>query len=191
MSDDKEEENKEVTNKKEENKKRAPKEVNSKKRPGKRLTDKMRLFCQEYMKDMNKRQAVLRAGYDTKNPDQMAEQLWAHPMVKAEIARLQELKSADNELTTKYVITKLISIVEDNQSSNPTAALRGLELLGKHLGLYKERQEISGPDGEAIQMEQKVKQDVADFTSRLSRLAASGGEGQVVGFPKRSGESGS
>lgn len=191
MSDDKEEENKEVANKKEEIKKRVPKEVNSKKRPGKRLTDKMRLFCQEYMKDMNKRQAVLRAGYDTKNPDQMAEQLWAHPMVKAEIARLQELKSADNELTTKYVITKLITIVEDNQSSNPTAALRGLELLGKHLGLYKERQEISGPDGEAIQMEQKVKQDVADFTSRLSRLAASGGEGQVVGFPKRSRESGS
>ena len=93
-----------------------------------------------------------------------------------------------NEVTADYVLEKLVAIVEETEKGNPNAALRGLELLGKHLGLYKDRQEISGPDGGAIQTEQKTQEHAADFTRKLSRLAASAGTGEVVSFPVRRGE---
>lgn len=149
-----------------------PKKIpHKKKAPGTKLTDKMRTLCNEYMIDLNKTQAVLRAGYNTKYPSKMADQLFAHPEVKKEIARLMEIRQQQNEVTARYVITKLVNIVEETETSNPQAALRGLELLGKHLGLYRDRQEISGPDGEAIKMEQQTKEAVNDFTRKLKRLA--------------------
>lgn len=157
---------------------------------GAKLSHKMIRFIDEYFAPSDGSQplvgssAVLRAGYKTSNPNRLATELLSHPLVKAEIdLRMKELKT-EGEVTKEYIIQKLITIVEDTEKGNPNAALRGLELLGKHLGLYKERQEISGPDGEAIRMEQKVKEDVADFTSRLSRLANTAGAGGVSVFPK-------
>jgi hypothetical protein len=63
--------------------------------------------------------------------------------------------------------------------------LRAIELAGKSIALWKERQEISGPDGEAIKHEQHIKESVADFTSRISSLAKRGGQTNVVEFTKR------
>lgn len=113
-----------------------------------------------------------------------------HPLIRAKIDEAMTERRERMELTADYVLTKLIDIVEKQEEGNPQAALRGLELLGKHLGLYRDRQEISGPDGGAIEMEQKVKEDVADFTSSLSRLIDRGGTPEVVKFPKREGTSG-
>lgn len=157
---------------------------------GAKLSSKMTRFIDEYFAPSDGSQplvgssAVLRAGYKTSNPNRLATELLRHPLVQPEIEkRLADMKE-QGEVTKEYIIQKLVSIVEDTEKGNPNAALRGLELLGKHLGLYKERTEISGPDGEAIRMEQKVKEDVADFTSRLSRLSAAGGTGGVSSFPK-------
>lgn len=150
---------------------------------GQTLSPLMVRFVEEYLIDWNASAAVLRAGYKTRNQNRMGAQLLRHPLVKAEIEKRTEKRRERMELTADYVLNKLVQIVEDTKEGNPQAALRGLELLGKHLGLYRERQEISGPDGEAIKMEQRVKEDVADFTSRLSRLAKSAGTGTVVSLP--------
>lgn len=144
---------------------------------GSKLTHKMISFIDEYMVDMRAVEAVKRSAYNTKNPKQLSCELLAHPLVIAEIDRRMEKKRDRNELTEKYVLHELMEIVENTKQGNPTAALRGLELLGKNLGLFRERQEISGPDGEAIQMEQKTAQNAEDFTSRISRLAVVRGTG--------------
>lgn len=151
----------------------------------------MSIFVDEYMVDFNGTQAVIRAGYKTKYPDKMSVELMRHPLVrKAVDERLQE-KRERTEFNADYVITKLINIVESTEQGNPQAALRGLELLGKHLGLYKDKQEISGPDGGAIELEQKeIERNVSDFTSRLARLANRGGTNSVVEFPDRQGSGG-
>lgn len=155
---------------------------------GSKISQKMLLFVDEYMLDLNGSAAVLRAGYKTRNAHKLASELLQHPLVRAEIEKRTSKRREKLELTADYVLTKLVSIVEDTETGNVQAALRGLELLGKHLGLFKERTEISGPDGNAIQMEQKVNNDVADFTSRLSRLARTAGTGEVVEFPKPDGQ---
>ena len=105
------------------------------------------------------------------------------------------------ELTSDYVLVSLMEIAEATKDKNPNAALRAYELLGKHLGLYRDRQEISGPDGQSIKYEQEVKENVDEFTSRIAGLAkrsevpggaSSGssrdGAGEVSFLPKRSGE---
>lgn len=157
---------------------------------GSKLSAKQRRFAEAYVLHHDAYQAVLDAGYKTKNLKEMSRALLAHPLVKTFIEEAQVAKQKRNELSQDYVIQKLIDIVEATEEESPQSALRGLELLGKHLGLYKDRTEISGPDGEAIRMEQKVKQNAADFASKLSRLAASGETPGVVGFPKRSGDGG-
>jgi len=155
---------------------------------GSKLSNKMTRFVDEYMVDLNATQAVLRAGYKTKIPTKLGIELMNHPLVKQAVQERMAAKREDNELTAQYVLAKLQQIVENTESDNPQAALRGLELLGKHLGLYRDRQEISGPDGGAIEMEQKVKEDAANFARKLARLAQSGGKGEVVEFPDRSGD---
>ena len=80
------------------------------------------------------------------------------------------------ELTVDYVVNKLVAIVEETEAGNPNAALRGLELLAKHLGMLKEKTEISGPNGGAIEYEQKVKEDAANLESAIARLAERGGK---------------
>jgi phage terminase small subunit len=155
---------------------------------GSKIGAKMLRFVDEYMLDLNASQAVVRAGYKTRNKDKMATQLMQHPLVRREIAERTAQRREKMDLSAEYVINKLINIVESTDEGNPQAALRGLELLGKHLGLFKERQEISGPDGGAIEMEQKeIKQSVSDFTSKLARLTKRGEDDNVVPLRKEGG----
>jgi len=157
---------------------------------GSKLSPKMNRFIEEYLIDLNPAEAIERAGYKSRYPHQLAKELLAHPLIKVKLEEaLSERKSRMN-LSADYVLAELMAIVEATKSDNPNSALRGLELLGKHLGLYRDRQEISGPDGGAIEMEQKVKENVADFRSRIARLAKRAGTDGATVVPIREGTSG-
>jgi phage terminase small subunit len=157
---------------------------------GAKLSAKMELFASEYLVDLNATAAVLRAGYKTKNPNRLGTELLRHPLIKALIDAAMQKKIETNEIKADYLINKLVSIIENTETSNPTACLRAIELAGKSIALWKERQEITGADGGAIEMEQKVRQDAEKFTSSLARLIERDGEAEVVKFPKREGEGG-
>lgn len=141
------------------------------------LSDRQRVFCEEYLKDLNATQAAIRAGYASKNAKQAAYQLMENQAIRIAIDGLRAERSNHTDVTKDFVlrgIQKAIRLAED--AGNLNALLRGHELLARHLGMFVERTEISGPDGEAIKMEQKVKEDVADFKSAIARLAARGRE---------------
>lgn len=157
---------------------------------GSKLGSKQRLFVSEYLVDLNATAACVRAGYKTNNPTRLGTELLRHPLIKAGVEAGLTKRMEINEIKADYLINKLVSIIEATESDNPQACLRAIELAGKSIALWKERQEISGPDGDAIRMEQKVKQDVADFTSSLTRLAKRAGEGTVVEFSGRKTEAG-
>lgn len=146
------------------------------------LTGKQMAFCEEYLKDLNASQACIRAGYETRNANRMASELLRNPGIRFTIDYLKSVRAENADVTSDYVLKKIINIVEQTETGNPQAALRGLELLGKHLAMFKDRQEISGPDGEAIQY-QKVEQDAADFTRAIARLAKRKGASEMDGEP--------
>lgn len=158
---------------------------------GNKLTPKMRSFIAEYMVDLNATQAVLRSSYTTSGQAQatrLAAELMAHPLIKQEIGKRLDKKDQKVEVRAEYLINKLMEIVESDEKTNDK--LRAIELLGKTIAIWRERQEISGPDGEAIKHEQHVKESVADFTSRISRLAQRSGTDGATVVPFRSGTGG-
>lgn len=158
-----------------------------KKGKGSKLSAKMMLFVDEYLVDLNGSEAVLRAGYKTRNKNRMASELLRHPLVKAEIEKRTEKRRESMELRADYLLNKLINIIESAEDKT-SDKLKAIELAGKSIALWKERQEISGPDGEAIKTEQKVKEDVESFTSSLARLAKRNGTSEITEFPKRGSE---
>lgn len=156
---------------------------------GSKLSPKMELFVQHFLVLNNASEAVRQAGYKTKVPHKFAAELMRHPLVKKTIEEAKEERRDRMELTADYLINKLIDII-DTDEEKTADKLRAIELAGKSLALWKERQEVSGPDGGAIEMQQKkIEEDVADFTSRIARLAKRGGKGEVVSFPDGAAES--
>lgn len=139
------------------------------------LSDRQKVFCEEYLKDLNATQAAIRTGYKESSAKQVGFQLMENQAVRIAIDGLRAERSKGTDVTKDFVlrgIQKTIRLAEENNNLN--ALLRGYELLAKHLGMFVDRTEISGPDGEAIRMEQKIKEDVADFTSSIARLARRG-----------------
>lgn len=160
---------------------------------GKKLTPKMLSFVNAYCGEAqgNGLKAIELSDYNCKtkySKHQTYAELMNHPLVKAEIERRQARKEQESGVKAEYLIAKLLAIIEDTQVDNPQAALRAIELAGKSIALWKERQEVTGADGDAIRIEQERKESVADFTSRISRLATRDGTGNVVEFPERGRE---
>lgn len=155
------------------------------------LTEKQRLFCYEFLKDLNASQACLRAGYETNNANRMGTQLKNHPGVKLAIEHLQKDRLDKSVIDASFVLEKIIkSIGRAEAKGNEPAVLRGAELLARHLGMFVDRQEISGPNGEAIHIkEEEVRQNVEQFKSKLASLAKRSGTGNVVEFPDAGGTS--
>jgi len=142
------------------------------------LTDKQRRFVEEYMTDLNATQAVIRAQYETKNAKQLGHQLLTNPGIRFAIDGLKAQRTKNSDVTADWVLKKIVDTItrcEMEDDYNPNAILRGTELLAKHLGMFIERTEISGKDGEAIKYE-KVKQDADDFASAIAGLAKRAGK---------------
>lgn len=154
------------------------------------LTGLQLRFCEEYLVDMKPTQAAIRAGYAPTYANRQAFQLMENPAIRLAIDSLRSERSKGTDVTKDYVLQQIMrTIRKAEEDGNHNAVLRGAELLAKHLGMFIDRTEISGPDGEAIQMEQKVNERAADFTSKLSRLAQAGKEAGVV-VPLRKGDAG-
>lgn len=160
-----------------------------KKGKGSQLSAKMKLFVDEYLVDLNASAAVLRAGYRTSNKNRIAAELLAHPLVSAEINRRTEKRREGMELKADFLIHKLVQIIQDPDEKT-TDILRAIELAGKSIALWKERQEVTGADGEAIRIEeQKIEREVTDLRSRISSIASRGGARVTPLFPKSEGSS--
>lgn len=147
-----------------------------------RLSVKERLFVEAYFAcEYNATQAVVKAGYNTKYPNKIAYQMLRRPRIKEAVDALKEQKIKEVSVSQEYVLRKLVRTVEKAESQgNHTATLRGLEMLAKHLGMFIERTEISGKDGEAIRME-KIENDADAFTRAIAGLANRGRKDGVAG----------
>ena len=105
----------------------------------------------------------------------MGSQLLENKAVRIAIDALRAERAKNSDVTKDFVlkgIQKTIALAEDSKNLN--ALLRGYELLARHLGMFVERTEISGPDGEAIEIK-KIEEDVADFTRSIAGLTKRSG----------------
>lgn len=125
-------------------------------------------FCKEYVLDFNRRQAGIRAGYKESNVDVATYQLMQYRAIRRLIELYTESNAKKVTMVDKdYVLQKVTEIV--TTASKDSDKLRGLELLARHLGMFIERTEISGRDGEAIKIEE-TRQSADEVARRLREM---------------------
>lgn len=134
------------------------------------LTDKQKRFVEEYLKDLNATDAYKRAGYSAKGnaAEVNASRMLRNAKVADAVKVAQKERSERSEVTQDWVLETLVHNVERamqaeavrDREGNETGeytyqgavANKALELVGKHLGMFKERHEHSGPDGGPVKV---------------------------------------
>lgn len=157
------------------------------------------LFCQEMAKGASQTDAYTAAGY---NGDRTAASRLATKVNIA--ARVAEIKTAAAEMVIideAYVLSTIKDTVERCRQAEPvrdrkgeivltetptgdlapayvfnsTSVLKGAELLGKHIGMFKERVEHTGANGGPIETIDRSDRDIA---KDIAFLLAKGAKAQ-------------
>jgi phage terminase small subunit len=155
----------------------------------KKLTPKQDEFCRQYLIDLNATQAAIRSGYSEKTARTTAAQNLAKRNIEDRIRELQRERAERTEITQDWVLEKLVANVERSMRAVPvfdregaetgeyqyqgSVANKALELVGKHLGMFAERHEHSGPGGGPVEHrhEIEVSERVARYTGIFAKLA--------------------
>lgn len=135
-----------------------------------KLTNKQKRFVEEYLIDLNATQAAIRAGYSEDTARQIGAENLSKPVIQEAIQKAQNQRSERTQITQDDVIRRLIEIADISTGKTaiteteiarteggvvvgtdvtktcfePHAANKALELLGKHLGMFKDKVEVSG-----------------------------------------------
>ena len=111
------------------------------------LNPRQQMFVKEYLIDLNATAAYKRAGYAAKGnaAEVAAARLLRHVQVAEAIQAGMDARSAKTGLTAEYVLESIQRIAESAEAADDrAAALKGHELLGKHLRLFTDKIEHSG-----------------------------------------------
>lgn len=100
------------------------------------LTPKQLRFVEEYMIDLNAKQAAIRSGYSPRSAEFQGSKLLADSKVSQVIKKRQEEFSKKKEITLEGLIEDLVYIKDKNKDTFPPAAINAIKEIGKMLGLY-------------------------------------------------------
>lgn len=128
------------------------------------MKKKHELFCQEYIIDYNGTKAAVRAGYEEKSARKQASRLLTNADILARVRELQQEQVKRLAVSQDYVVMQLIDTYNCCREPSPVreydmgsgewvetgmyqfdskGALKALELLGKHLGMYNDKLQVS------------------------------------------------
>lgn len=120
-----------------------------------KLTAKQAAFVREYCVDWNATQAAIRAGYSEKTARQIGEQNLSKLYIKKAIedkqkkCELNAVRRAEDVLkdlaeVRAVAMKRRFNDAGDEEMINPNAALKALELEGKHLAMWTDKTQLSG-----------------------------------------------
>ena len=99
----------------------------------------------EYLIDLNGKQAAIRTGYSPKTAENQASRLLSIDKVKKEVEKRMKKRENRLQITQDDVLK---AIMEDRQTARVEGqigvAMKGNELLGKHLAMFTDKTQMSG-----------------------------------------------
>lgn len=111
------------------------------------MTPKQEAFVREYLVDLNATQAAIRAGYSKRTAHVIGHENLTKPEIANAIVAAMAERATRTEITADYVLQGIRDTVErcrgEDEAFNPAQALKGFELLGKHLKLFTEKAEVA------------------------------------------------
>lgn len=127
------------------------------------LTPKQQAFVDEYLVDLNATQAAIRAGYSAKTANEQGARLLAKASVAEAIASEMQKRSMRVQRTADDVMRDLaairadaMQIVHDKDGNavmlDKPSAIKTLELEGKHLAMWTDKQQLSGDVGLTVKV---------------------------------------
>ncbi|PBJ92088.1 hypothetical protein CMV24_29085 [Pseudomonas plecoglossicida] len=157
------------------------------------LTAKQQRFVDEYLKDLNATQAAIRAGYSKKTAASIGQENLRKPEIEKALRSATQERSQRTAITQDYVLSGIVEVVERCRQVAPVLdrsgeqilvetptgelapafefdaknVLKGLELLGKHLNLFAEK--------DALDIELK-RLEVEKRKAEIKRLQDGGGD---------------
>ena len=127
-----------------------------------KLTSKQELFCKEYLKDLNAKQAAIRAGYSEKTAASIGQENLNKPDLAEYITKLKKERSDRVQVDSDWVLIQAKKSFEINakltydekgneKMVNPNAAAKFLELTGKHVKVKAwDREEVKTDNDKPI-----------------------------------------
>lgn len=154
------------------------------------LTPKQKIFVAEYLIDCNGTRAATAAGYSAKSAKHVANELLEKPEVRAAVQAHMDLRQKRTLITADKVLTDIEAIKQDAMTieyhdepdaegkrrakgmRNHTAALKAAELQGKHLVLFSDKVQHTGPDGGPVQIQmtdEQVRARIAELEAKMGK----------------------
>ena len=164
------------------------------------LTERQKLFCLEYIKDFNGNRAAIAAGYSAKTARGQAYDLLTRPHIQAEVQRLSAKRAKKLEVSAEWVLRKLVknhsrasqAVEVLDKKGRPTGEFRyegavvnkALELIGRHLGMFLDKTELTGKDGGPLAVQVYLPDNGrTDHDSNATDQAAEGPPGTIPQQP--------
>jgi len=110
-----------------------------------KLNARQQAFVLEYLIDLNATQAAIRAGYSKRTAYSQGQRLLKHAEVSAAIRKGQTERAEATQVSAEMVLERLRLEAEgQGPDTSSGARIRAAELLGKHIGMFTDRQEHTG-----------------------------------------------
>lgn len=109
------------------------------------LTAKQALFVKHYLVSLNATQSAIEAGYSEKTAKEMGHENLTKPHISEAISKALAERSQRVEWTAEDILRDIKTIAKNGE--NESVKLKALELGGKHLGMFKDKVELTGDEG--------------------------------------------
>ena len=91
------------------------------------LTDKQKMFCQEYIKDFNGTRAAIKAGYSKSSAKEIASENLTKPNIQEYLKKIMKKRADKLEIDQEYVLQNIVEVQQRCMQHKPVMVFDKVE----------------------------------------------------------------